>query len=62
MKVRAKRMGTYPPAIRRREGAEFELESPKHFNEKWMEKLEQPKPKRSAPAKAEPEADAKPQA
>lgn len=42
MKVRAKRMGYYNH-LRKREGVIFEVE-PKHFSDKWMERIEDDTP------------------
>jgi hypothetical protein len=48
MKVKAKfpvgKFGFYG-GVRRRDGDVFEIESPKHFSEKWMVKIED-KPRR----------------
>jgi hypothetical protein len=43
MRVRVKpgRMGYYG-LVRRREGAEFEIEKPEDFSEKWMEWVDGP--------------------
>jgi hypothetical protein len=49
MRVRAKfaadKFGFYGTK-RRYDGDEFELDDPKHFSSKWMEKLDDDKPKR----------------
>lgn len=39
--------------VRRRDGAEFVLEKPEHFSEKWMVKLDESKPRRGKRAEAE---------
>ena len=37
---------------RRQEGDVFELEDDSHFSEKWMEKIEEPKPRGRPPKSA----------
>lgn len=44
MRVRATKMGFYDNR-RQREGSEFNLLDPKHFSEKWMERLDVAVPK-----------------
>lgn len=43
MKVKATRLGFYG-YLRRKPGAVFALSDPKHFSEKWMEKVEDDTP------------------
>ena len=59
MKVKAKgfadgKFGFYGEK-RRKNGDIFDLTSPEHFSEKWMEKLEEEKTKRGRKPKAEAE-------
>lgn len=52
MKVKATKMGQYDHR-RIREGQMFILKDKKDFSHRWMESLEEEKPKKSAPVKKE---------
>lgn len=54
MRVKATRLGYYGHA-RRREGAVFNLESPEHFSERWMEALQPAQAKKAKPKDPSPE-------
>lgn len=51
MKVRAVKLGYYDH-LRRRPGDEFVLSNPKHFSDKWMDKVEDSVPKTKKVVKA----------